>query len=834
MAQGKSDGTVYIDTKIDTSGIGNGINETKSKINSVSNTVKKFGDSVKKAFSSVGTTNGTNSGFTNYENQIKKLELQLDKLIEKQIRFTETGGSTKSRTFAGMEYDIAQVSAKLEELRAKKAVFDSLSASEQKAVGNSQMLANMISLIKSSFANLLPNLKMATSTLLSFAGRGILNGIKKLGAQVKKMATSLFSVGKGAKKSNRSLLMMVGSSLLFSAVFRAINGLITSFKEGINNLVQYSDEANESMSSLKSALTQLKNSLGTAFMPLITMVTPALVSFINTLSKAFTMVGAFFSALSGKGTYTKAVAVQEDYAEGLKNTSKNAKDAKKSLNQYLSGLDEIKTFTAKQNEEDTQEQKGISPQDMFTEEAIPSNVSAFADKLKEIFENLKKYFKNQDWKGLGKYLASGVNKAFQYLYDVLNWKNVKDKVVPFIKGLTETFNSFVDNIDWELIGRTVGTAINTLINIIYELITGIDWKNLGVKFGEGINGLFAEIDWTKAGETLGEAIKGLLDLIIGFLEETDWQLIGNSVADFIGGIDWTGITNRLFEGLGAALGALTAFLWGLIEDAWNSVVEWWREVAFEDGKFTMKGLLEGILEGLKDIGTWIVENIFNPFINGFKEAFGIHSPSTVMAEMGKFIIQGLLNGIKSLFPDMEDVLDELKKNFSEKLSNIKKDWDEKWDLFADKISEVWGNIKSTVSSAIDEIKGWISDIIDKFNDAKSKLSSLGSSKSNKRGSLFSGIYVPNFSNIKIPKLASGTVIPPNAPYMAILGDQKHGTNIEAPLDTIKQAVREVVGNGNGGVLHAHLYLDGKEVLTSIIDMAKFEQTATGVNPLLLT
>ena len=68
----------------------------------------------------------------------------------------------------------------------------------------------------------------------------------------------------------------------------------------------------------------------------------------------------------------------------------------------------------------------------------------------------------------------------------------------------------------------------------------------------------------------------------------------------------------------------------------------------------------------------------------------------------------------------------------------------------------------------------------------------------------------------------------------MLGDQRHGTNIEAPLDTIKQAVREVVGGGKSGTLHAHLYLDGKEVLTSVIDMAKLEQTATGINPLLLT
>lgn len=825
----KSDGTVYIDTRMDTSGIGRGVEETKSKLNSVSNSVKRFGDNIRKAFSGAGTTQGTKSGFVNYENQIKKLELQLDRLIEKQIRFVETGGNTKSRAFAGMEYDIAQVSAKLEELRAKKTAFDSLSASEQRAIENSQMLSNTISFIKSSFANLLPNLKAATKSMFSFAGRGILNGIKKLGVQVKKLALSLFSVGKGAKKSNRSLLMMVGSSLLFSAVFRTINALITSFKEGINNLVQYSDEANASMSALKSAASQLKNSLGTAFMPLITIVTPALVSFINTLSKAFTMVGAFFSALSGKSTYTKAVAVQEDYAAGLKDTSKNAKDAKKSLNQYLSGLDEIRTFTAKQNDEE-QEETGISPSDMFTEESIPTSISDFANKIKEIVENLKNYFKNQDWDGLGKYLASGVNKALQFLYDALNWDNVKDKIMPFIKGLTETFNSFVDNIDWDLLGRTIGTAINTLVNILFELITGIDWKNLGIKFGEGLNGLVSEIDWTKAGETLGEAIKGLLDLIIGFLEETDWQQIGKAVADFLGGIDWSGIASRIFEGIGAALGGLTAFIWGLIQDAWSAVVQWWHDVAFEDGKFTLTGLLDGIWEVAKNIGNWLMENVVNPFINGFKEAFGIHSPSTVMAEFGNFIMQGLINGIEELFNKFKQVFVNIKNTVVNIFTEVK-----------NKVVAIWEaiiiGIKKAINGIIGAINGMISGIVNGINNMISALNSLKFDVPDWVPLIGGKEFSLNISRVRapqIPYLASGAVIPPNAPFVAMLGDQKHGTNIEAPLDTIKQAVREVVGNGKGGVLHAHLYLDGKEVLTSVIDMAKLEQTATGINPLLLT
>ena len=832
MAQGRSDGTVYIDTKIDTSGIDVGLASTKNKIGTVVNSLSKLGASIKKAFSGAGMSEGMETGASNYEAQITKLEAQLDRLIEKQIKFVETGGNTKSRTFAGMEYDIAQVSAKLEELRAKKSAFESLGASERVAVDNASMLKNTVNLIKSSFANLVPNLKIASKTLFEFAGRKILNGIRKLGSGVKNLAKSLMSVGRSAKKSNRSMLTMLGTSLLFSTVFRAITSLINSFKEGLQNLAQYSTEANTSMSALKTATSQLKNSLATAFMPLITLVTPALVSFINVLNKAFTSIGAFFSALSGKSTFTKAVTVQQDYAEGLKDTSKNAKDAKKSLNSYLSGLDEIKTFTAKQNETDAEE-NAISPKDMFTEESIPVDIMTFAEKLKSIIEEMKKYFKNQDWDGLGKYLADGVNIALQKMYDALNWENVKRKVMPFIIGFTETFNSFVDNMDWELMGRTVGTGVNTLVNIIYEFVTRIDWRNLGTKFGESINGVFKEIDWSKAGQTLGESIKGLLDLIIGFIEEVDWQQIGNSVTEFVGGIDWTGLANRLFEGIGAVLGGLAGFLWGRIEEAWNNVVTWWEKEAFKDGQFTMQGLLNGILDKLKDIGNWIKTNIFEPFLKGFKDAFGINSPSTVMFDMGVFLLQGLLNGIESLISKFEEKFNNLKGIITSKFEGIRKIWDETWDKLSSKVTGVFDKIKDTVSSAVDKMKGWISDLVEKFNSAKEKISSSKSSGSSVLSRLNIPIISSGIGNIKIPKLASGSVIPPNSPFLAMLGDQKSGTNVEAPLSTIEQAVRNVVGNGAGQVVHAHLYLDGKEILTSVIDTAKFQQATTGLNPLLL-
>ena len=95
--------------------------------------------------------------------------------------------------------------------------------------------------------------------------------------------------------------------------------------------------------------------------------------------------------------------------------------------------------------------------------------------------------------------------------------------------------------------------------------------------------------------------------------------------------------------------------------------------------------------------------------------------------------------------------------------------------------------------------------------------------------LFGGSHI-GFSIPTIPLLAQGAVIPPNAPFMAVLGDQRNGTNIEAPLDTIKQAMREVMGEGGGdGTYIIRLYLSGRQIYEEVLKQNQLNSMATGVN-----
>ena len=84
-----------------------------------------------------------------------------------------------------------------------------------------------------------------------------------------------------------------------------------------------------------------------------------------------------------------------------------------------------------------------------------------------------------------------------------------------------------------------------------------------------------------------------------------------------------------------------------------------------------------------------------------------------------------------------------------------------------------------------------------------------------------GVSIKKLNQISVPKLAKGAVIPPNREFLAVLGDQKRGTNIEAPLDTIVQAFNMALKNNGGGGFNGRieipLYLDSRQIALAVRD-----------------
>lgn len=689
--------------------------------------------------------------------------------------------------------------------------------------------------IKLGLYGIADSIKNAFSGAFKLAKKG-LSGIASLAG---KAAKSLLSLKKKTGGANSNFASGIKTILKYSLGIRSLWALVKKLRsalvDGFKNLAQFSSETNKSISAVLSALTQLKNSLATAFAPILTVVSPILTKFINMLSTAADYVARLTAALTGKTTYTRAKKVQEDYAESLKETGSAADDAAGSL----AGFDEITSITT----EDSKSGGSAAISDMFEDVAIePLQFDSWGEALSSALDKiindgipkLKSAFSSA---------ASWVNSFSSDLYNALTFPGVYEKVVLLGAELANALNGLVNQIDWATIGGALGAGLNLALEFLVSFIWTFDWMELGASIADLFNNAIAEIDWYNVGMLLWSKFKiaietlagflvnldmsavaaaisniviGLFDSITETLADIDWQKLGNQIAVLVTEIDWSGVVASLFETFGAALGAGARFLWGLIEDAWDDVMEWWHDAAFEDGEFTIGGLLDGILEGVKNIGTWILDNIAMPIINGVKKTFGIASPSTVMKELGGYVMEGLLEGIVSLVSSVVNAVTgvwELIKRWWNK--NVKQYftlsyWKDLGSTIIDGLLQGLKNAWKSVTTWVSEKVSWITS---KFSKAKSSAGDTSTFSSGQSGGGRVSVQSASISVADIPALASGSVIPRNREFLAVLGDNKRETEVVSPLSTMKQAFLEALQESGGGnqTMEVKLYLDGKQI-----------------------
>lgn len=629
-----ADGSIIIDTRIQTEGLSKGLNTIKAGMTRITVQVSKMGETAKNSFQrQIATVNSLYQSYEKQERKVAELKSKLDelgkskietegyKLISDQIKALETDFEkveSKQREWIDMGFpidsgpikeldkqldeiwaDMERLQNKQKEMQVSGSAYidpkstDAYKNALQKYDEESQKLERTNGRLYSSYNNLKKKVEeyqkknnklvLAMQNLQKAAARvgavmkNIGSALKSAGSAVKSMVSamkkaveSMLNFDKQTKRSKAGLGKMLGMSLLFSGMFRAINAVGDGVKTGIQNLAKYSNTANTAMSSLMSSMTRLKNSFATAFAPILTTVAPILVKFINLMSDAITRVGMLIAALTGQKTFTKAIGVQEDYAASLDKTADSAKKAAKEVKGYLSPIDELNRYDDGVNSAGTiggNKYAGPSAGDMFEEVPITSSIKGIADKI-------RKLIKKEDWEGLGAYIASGINKGLQKIYDVINWNNVGPKITKFCDAFTRTFNSLVDHIDWDLLGRTVGAGINTLVNTLNLLITGINWKNLGKKFAEGITGLVREVNWNNLGQLLGNMFMISWKIFSGFVHNLPYADIGKAVADALNGVFSTVSFSEIGDVLATGLnGAFTTLYNFAVNFNWKQMVD---------------------------------------------------------------------------------------------------------------------------------------------------------------------------------------------------------------------------------------------------------------------
>lgn len=629
-----ADGSIIIDTRIQTEGLSKGLNTIKAGMTRITAQVSKMGETAKNSFQrQIATVNSLYQSYEKQERKVAELKSKLDelgkskietegyKLISDQIKALETDFEkieSKQREWIDMGFpvdsgpvkeldkqldeiwaDMERLQNKQKEMQVSGSAYidpkstDAYKNTLQKYDEESQKLERINGRLYSSYNNLkkkveeyqeknnklvlvMQNLQKAAARVgvvmknIGSALKSVGSAVKSMVSAMKKAVESMFNFDKQAKCSKAGLDEVLGISLLFSGMSQAINAVGDGVKTGIQNLAEYSNTANTAMSSLMSSMTRLKNSFATAFAPILTTVAPILVKFINLMSDAVTRVGMLIAALTGQKTFTKAIGVQEDYAASLDKTADSAKKATKEVKGYLSPIDELNRYDDGVNSAGTiggNKYTDPSAGDMFEEVPITSSIKGIADKI-------RKLIKKEDWEGLGAYIASGINKGLQKIYDVINWNNVGPKITKFCDAFTRTFNSLVDHIDWDLLGRTVGAGINTLVNTMNLLITGINWKNLGKKFAEGITGLVHEVNWNNLGQLLGNMFMISWKIFSGFVHNLPYADIGKAVADALNGVFSTVSFSEIGDTLATGLnGAFTTLYNFAVNFNWKQMVD---------------------------------------------------------------------------------------------------------------------------------------------------------------------------------------------------------------------------------------------------------------------
>lgn len=617
-----ADGSIIIDTRIDTGGVSKGMNAVKAGMTRISAQVSKMGDSAKSSFQRQITA--ITDLYQNYEKQerkvselkskleelskvrieteeykklkddIKALEDEFEKVETKQREWLDMGFSIDSaplkeldKQMDGIWVDIDRLQRKQKEMQATGRAYvdptstDAYKGTAEKYNTESQKLERINGRLYSSYNNLknkveeyrqknnrlvqaMQNLQKAAARVgmvvknMGSALRSAGSSIKSMVSAMKKAVENMFNLNKQTNRSRMSLSRMLGMSLLFSGASRAISAVSDGVKTGFENLAQYSNSTNSAISSLMSSMTRLKNSFATAFAPVLTVVAPIMSRFIDMISRAITYVGMFIAALTGQNSFVKAVGVQEDYAASLDKTSKNAKKASKQTKDYLSSLDEVHKASTS-GSAGTDDSGGYkAPTPGQMFETVP-----IANSIKGIADKIKKLIKSEDWEGLGAYIASGINKGLKKVYDAISWKKVGPKITKFCNAFTRTFNSLVDHIDWDLMGRTVGASINTIVNTLNLLITGIDWKNLGKKFATGIAGFVREVNWNNLGQLIGNRFMIAWNIFNGMVHNLPYKEIGQAVADGMNGavskFSLSEIGDTLATGLNGAFTSLYSF-----------------------------------------------------------------------------------------------------------------------------------------------------------------------------------------------------------------------------------------------------------------------------------
>ena len=563
--------------------------------------------------------------------------------------------------------------------------------------------------------------------------------------------------------------------LVFSLITRALQSLRT----WLGKTIMKNDEARAAVARLKAALLTLAQ-------PILQVVIPVFVKLVNILTQVVTAIAKFFGMLSGKSWASQKSAAQglNDEQKALEGVGAAAKDASKSM----ASFDEINQLT-----DNTASGAGGGGGAASTEIAPDfSNLDMAEDKLHDIL-------------GLVGAIAAGL----------LAWK------------IASLFTNDLSKI-WG-----IALAVAGAFALVYFWLdawnNGIDLQNfLGMLAGLAALAVGLAIAFGPIAAGIALVVGGLAMLVVGIKDviENGFNLV-NTLTIIAGllaaGIGISLLTGSwiplLIAGFLAALVALVSFT-GHGEE----LIQGLKNIIDGFGKF-FKGVFTGdmklAVEGIKQIWEGMKQT-WNAIVNSIKDAWNmfitwLQSKSPVLAAffqtVGK-LVSDLYNSVKDILKGIVDFV----------VGVFTGDWTKAWEGVKEIFKGIWNGIVAIIEAAINFIIDGINLLISALNTIHFEIPDwvpiIG-------GKSF-GISIPLVSRVELPRLAEGAVIPPNREFMAVLGDQKSGTNIETPLETMVQAFKQAMNESGGRSQTIILQLNGREFARAVYKANNEETQRVGV------
>lgn len=573
---------------------------------------------------------------------------------------------------------------------------------------------------------------------------------------------------------------IVSGALLFNVISSALTKMVGWF----GSAMQSSDAFRQSLANLQGAAS-------VAAAPLVQTLGSALSYVINLLATGISYLARFISLLTGKsiGAMKSAAKGMNSYGSAASGAAKDTEKATRSL----AGFDEITRLDAPQD--NTSGGGGGSGAPTPNYDFVDQTGAGFAslmDRLQDFWSAFKEALApsiaawSAAWEQI-KATALAVWPQIQAAASGL-WTNALQPLLTYLAG---TFMPGVVNSFSQAFAPIIGGEISTAIQVFADFFV---WA-CGI--------------WTDA---INNILRPALEVLLQI-----WQ-------DMMAGIQnaWNAYGQPIMDGVVAAFRNLetifSTLYYTVVEPILSNLIDLLQKLWNEH----LKQLWDDLLLLFGSVQNTILtfwNSVLSPLINWLIASFGPVFSDVFNA------VAGLVETAVGLMADAIDIILVVLRGLLDFLSAVfRGDWGAAWNAIADTALAVWDRIKSGIKSAVNGIIGFINGmiqavvnglnrVIDAINtlsfDVPDWVPGIGGSS---LGFDFSHITAP-----QIPYLAQGAVIPPNREFMAVLGDQSHGTNVEAPLATIQEAVAAVMQDYQDGNLAAlqQVLATLREILSAI-------------------